>query len=86
MPVVPFIPAIVGAAGVAATVKGQSDQKKATAKANAQTQGNFDEQQATNLHNYLLSRGTDNTNGRAVNTMLPLWATVKRKPYTATVR
>ena len=74
----------VGAASVIGggimTAKGQSDQKKANKSALAQEQANWEAQQKENLRRYMLSRGVDTANGgRAVNTRLPLWATVNRK-------
>ena len=69
---------VVGAAGIAMSAKGAHDQKKAQRKALAQEQANFEAQQAENWRRYMLSRGVDET-GRAVNTKLPLWATVTRR-------
>lgn len=70
---------VVGLGGLALSAKGASDQKKANKKALAQEQANFEAQQAENWKRYMLSRGVDET-GRAVNTKLPLWATVTRRP------
>ena len=69
---------VVGLGGLALSAKGASDQKKANKKALAQEQANFEAQQAENWRRYMLSRGVDET-GRAVNTKLPLWATVTRR-------
>ena len=71
------IAAGVGLGGLALSAKGASDQKKANKKALAQEQANFEAQQAENWKRYLLSRGVDGN--KAVNTKLPLWATVTRK-------
>ena len=73
------ISAGVGLGGLALSAKGAHDQKKANKAALAQAQANFEAQQAENWRRYMLSRGVDET-GRAVNTKLPLWATVKRRP------
>ena len=69
---------VVGLGGLALSAKGASDQKKANKKALAQEQANFEAQQAENWKRYLLSRGVDGN--KAVNTKLPLWATVTRRP------
>lgn len=70
---------VTSVGGLALTYKGQQDQKKAQKKALAQETVNYDEAQAENLRRYMLSRGIDTANGnRAVNTRLPLWATVRR--------
>ena len=69
---------VVGLGGLALSAKGASDQKKANKKALAQEQANFEAQQAENWRRYMLSRGVNET-GRAVNTKLPLWATIRRK-------
>ena len=72
------ITAAVGLGGLALTAKGAHDQKKAQRKALDQEQANFEAQQKENWRRYMLSRGVDET-GRAVNTKLPLWATVTRR-------
>ena len=64
--------------GLALSAKGAHDQKKAQKKALAQEQQNFEDQIAENWRRYMLTRGTDTTTGKAVNTKLPFWATVKR--------
>lgn len=79
MPAIPAIAAASSVAGVGLAAKGASDQKKANKKALAQEQQNFEAQQAENWRRYMLSRGVDQSTGRAVNTKLPLWATVTRK-------
>ena len=79
MPAIPAIAAASSVAGVGLAAKGASDQKKANKKALAQEQANFEAQQAENWRRYMLSRGVNET-GRAVNTKLPLWATVTRRP------
>lgn len=78
MPAIPAIAATASVAGVGLSAKGASDQKKAQKAALAQEQANFEAQQAENSRRYMLSRGVDET-GRAVNTKLPLWATVTRR-------
>lgn len=79
-----IIAAVIAAgAGAAMTAKGQSDAKKANKAKLAQDAENFDAQQLENTRRYMLSRGIDTANGnRAVNTFLPLWATVRRKRST----
>lgn len=78
MPAIPAIAAAASVAGVGLAAKGASDAKKANKAALAQEQQNFESQQAENWRRYMLSRGVDET-GRAVNTKLPLWATVTRR-------
>ena len=79
MSVAAIVAGVIGLGGLAMTAKGQSDMKKANKKKLAQDAENFDEQQAENLRRYTLSRGVDTANGnRAVNTFLPLWATVRK--------
>ena len=75
-----IIAAVIAAgAGAAMTAKGQSDARKANKKKLAQDAEHFDEQQLENTRRYMLSRGIDTANGnRAVNTFLPLWATVRK--------
>ena len=73
------IAAGVGLGGLALSAKGARDQKKANKAALAKEQANFEAQQAENWRRYMLSRGVNET-GRAVNTKLPLWATVTRRP------
>lgn len=79
MPAIPAIAAAASVAGVGLSAKGASDAKKANKAALAQEQQNFEAQQAENWRRYMLSRGVDQSTGRAVNTKLPLWATVTRK-------
>ena len=79
MSVAAIVAGVVGATGLAMTAKGQSDAKKANKKKLAQDAENFDAQQLENTRRYMLSRGVDTANGnRAVNTFLPLWATVRK--------
>ena len=78
MSVATIVAGVIGAGGLAMTAKGQSDAKKANKAALAEQSANWKEQQEENWRRYLLSRGIDTANGgRAVNTRLPLWATVK---------
>ena len=84
MSVAAIVAGVVGAGGLALTAKGQSDAKKANKAALAEQSANWKEQQKENWRRYMLSRGIDTANGgRAVNTQLPLWATVKRGTLTA---
>ena len=70
---------VTGLVGAGLTMKGQKDAKKANKAALAQEQANWEAQQKENLRRYMLSRGVDTAaGGGAVNTQLPLWATVKR--------
>ena len=73
------IAAAASVAGVGLAAKGAHDQKKAQRKALDQEQANFEAQQKENWKRYMLSRGVDQSTGRAVNTKLPLWATVTRR-------
>ena len=78
MSVAIIVAGVIGAGGLAMTAKGQSDAKKANKAALAEQSANWKEQQKENWRRYMLSRGIDTANGgRAVNTRLPLWATVK---------
>ena len=74
-----IIAGVTAAGGLALTAKGQADAKKAQKKALAQEQQNYEDQTAENWRRYMLSRGVDQSTGRAVNTKLPLWATVTRR-------
>lgn len=74
-----IVAGVIGAGGLAMTAKGQSDAKKANKASLAEQSANWKAQQKENWRRYMLSRGVDTANGgRAVNTQLPLWATVKR--------
>lgn len=74
MPAAVAIPAAIGAAGVGASIYGADKTSKATKDA---AKANMAATEAANERNYqmwLQSRGVG-TNGRAVNTKLPQWAT-----------
>lgn len=79
------VSAAVGVAGLALTAKGQMDAKKANKKSLEQNAENFDAQTEDNWKRYMLSRGVDQTTGKAVNTKLPFWASVTNRPGGKTV-
>lgn len=78
MSFVAIIAGVAAAGGLALTAKGQSDAKKAQKKALSQEQNNYEDMNAENWRRYMMTRGVDTNTGKAINTKLPLWATVKR--------
>ena len=82
--------AAVGVGGLAMAYKGQKDQKKANAAANATNEANQTEMNRIGWSNYLMQRGmappTNIQPGvipqagqfKAVNTRMPLWMTLNR--------
>lgn len=89
MPIAAALPYIVAAAGTAASVYGANKQASAVSDANAANQATQAQQNQASWNNYLLTRGVYGNNAptgtipqgaQAVNTKLPLWATVARAP------
>ena len=80
------IPTLIAAAGVGTEIYGASQQGSASNAANAANQANVTQANNESWTNYLMARGlnpggtvpfgTIPTNAAAVNTKLPLWATV----------
>lgn len=82
----------VGVAGAAASVYGANKQAKSNKEAQASNAALQGDQNQSAWASYLLSRGVNPTgaqtgqlpsNPQAVNTRLPLWASVKRTPQAA---
>lgn len=78
---------VVGALGAGATAYGANKQSKAQQAASASNAASQDKTNASAWASYLMSRGVNPngattgqipTNPQAVNTRLPLWATVNR--------
>lgn len=94
-PALPFIAAAAGVGGVVLAAKGISEQKKANAAAQAANKETQDSQNTLAWNNYLMARGIQPNSPAApgvvpgpggysaVNTRLPLWATMKM-PATST--
>ena len=73
MPAAVAIPAIIGAAGVGASLYGAKKQSDAAKKASDANAASVDATNALNYQQWLESRGVG-ANGQAINTKLPRWA------------
>ena len=76
MPAAVAIPAIIGAAGVGASLYGAKKQSDAVKKASAENAASVDAANERNYQMWLESRGVG-SNGQAINASLPRWANWK---------